>query len=144
MKYEYCSGAVLYTVVNDKILYVLVVESDGHCGLPKGHIETGETERETALREIKEETGINAVLFDDFAIKVEYETKEGSIKRTTYFIASYYNQVIECNNNELLEVKLLPFDEAMATLTYQDIKDVLQKANHFLKYTNDIPWTYLL
>lgn len=44
MQYEYCSGAVLYTEVNNIINYVLVVEIDGHCGFPKGHIEFCETE----------------------------------------------------------------------------------------------------
>ena len=44
MQYEYCSGAVLYTKVNNIINYILVVEIDGHCGFPKGHIEFCETE----------------------------------------------------------------------------------------------------
>ena len=44
MQYEYCSGVVLYTKIGGIPHYVLVVELDGHCGLPKGHIESGETE----------------------------------------------------------------------------------------------------
>lgn len=70
MQYEYCSGAVLYTEVNSVINYVLVVEIDGHCGLPKGHIELGETEEQAALREIKEETGITANILDGFLKKL--------------------------------------------------------------------------
>lgn len=129
---EYCGGAVLYTIINDIILYVLTVESDGHCGLPKGHIEPGETEKETALREIKEETGIDAVLLDKFTLRIEYKMKNGNIKQTTYFIGKYNNQAIKCNSKELSEVKLLPFNEAIEAVTYQAVKDVLTKANHFL------------
>ena len=134
MKYEYCSGAVLYTIIGNIIQYVLVTESDGHCGFPKGHIESGETEQETALREIKEETGITAILEEGFTTKIEYEMKNGDIKQTFYFIATYCNQVIRCNNNELLEVKLLPFEEAMSALTYPQIKNVLLQVNHLLDH----------
>lgn len=47
---EYSAGGVLYTVYHGKRLYVVVTELDGHTGLPKGHMEKGETARMTALR----------------------------------------------------------------------------------------------
>ena len=53
-----------YTKIGGIPHYVLVVELDGHCGLPKGHIESGETEMQAALREIREETGITADIAD--------------------------------------------------------------------------------
>ena len=132
MQCEYCSGAVLYTEVNNIINYVLVVEIDGHCGFPKGHIELGETEIQAALREIKEETGITANILDGFLVKIEYAMKNGNIKQTTYFCAKYENQTIKYDEHELLGVKLLPFDEALLSLTYQNVKDVLIKANQYI------------
>lgn len=102
MQYEYCSGAVLYTEVNNIINYVLVVEIDGHCGFSKGHIEFCETEIQAALREIKEETGITANILDGFLIKIEYAMKNGNIKQTTYFCAKYENQTIKYDEHELL------------------------------------------
>ena len=135
MQYEYCSGAVLYTEVNIIINYVLVVEIDGHCGLPKGHIELGETEIQAALREIKEETGIASNILDGFLIKIECKMKNGNIKQTTYFCAKYENQTIKYNEHELLGVKLLPFDEALLSLSYQNVKDVLIKANQYFTCT---------
>lgn len=132
MQYEYCSGAVLYTEVNSVINYVLVVEIDGHCGLPKGHIELDETEEQAALREIKEETGITANILDGFLKKIEYKIINGNIKRTTYFCAKYENQTIRYDKNELLNVKLLPFNEAVQSLSYQKVKDVLIEANQYI------------
>ena len=135
MQYEYCSGAVLYTKINNIINYVLVVEIDGHCGFPKGHIELGETEIQTTLREIKEETGITANILDGFLKKIEYTMKNGNVKQTTYFCAEYENQIIKYDEHELLGVKLLPFDEALLSLSYQNVKDVLIEANQYITCT---------
>ena len=135
MQYEYCSGAVLYTEANGIINYVLVVEIDGHCGLPKGHIELGETEVQAALREIKEETGVTANILEGFITKIEYTMDNGNIKQTTYFCARYKNQTIKYDKHELLDVKLLPFDEAILSLSYQKVKDVLFEANQYITRT---------
>lgn len=132
MRYELCAGAVLYTVVGGVIHYVLVVESDGHCSLPKGHIETGETKKEAALREIAEETGITASLLDGFAMDVEYDVPSGNRKQTTYYVAAYRDQTIVCNRDELLQVKLLPFEAALAALTHPAIRHAFAQANKFI------------
>jgi ADP-ribose pyrophosphatase YjhB (NUDIX family) len=59
MKEKSC-GTVLYTVKENVIHYLLIRATDTYCGLPKGHVEAGETEHETALRETREETSIRA------------------------------------------------------------------------------------
>jgi ADP-ribose pyrophosphatase YjhB (NUDIX family) len=59
MKEKSC-GTVLYTVKDNVIHYLLIRATDTYCGLPKGHVEAGETEHETALRETREETSIRA------------------------------------------------------------------------------------
>ena len=54
------AGAALYTVQDGETRWVLVREKSGSVGLPKGHVEKGETPKQTALREIREETGLQA------------------------------------------------------------------------------------
>ena len=58
----------------------------GHWSFPKGHVEAGETERQTALREVKEETGLSIRLYDGFRESVEYFPQAGVKKQVVYFL----------------------------------------------------------
>lgn len=64
MLHEKSCGAVLFTTEKG-IKKFLLVESN-YFGFPKGHVEENETEQETALREIKEETGVDATINPGF------------------------------------------------------------------------------
>ena len=101
MRHEYVCGAVLYTVTPSGIRYVLVIEKEGHCGLPKGHIEPGETETQTALREIREETGITARIIDGFRLEVSYQKGSCLQKHLTCFLAAYDNQYTPSHTAEV-------------------------------------------
>ena len=56
--YEKSCGAVVFCQKDSDIKFLLVRERSGFWCFPKGHMEAGESEQETALREVKEETGI--------------------------------------------------------------------------------------
>lgn len=63
MQHEKSCGAIVYRKShgNTEILLIKHINS-GHWSFPKGHMETGETEVETAVREIKEETSIDVMI----------------------------------------------------------------------------------
>ena len=132
MRHEYVCGAVLYTVTPSGIRYVLVIEKEGHCGLPKGHIEPGETETQTALREIREETGITARIIDGFCLEVSYQKRSCLQKHLTCFLAAYDNQYTPSHTSAVQDVLLLPYVEAYAALSYPTSKELLEKAHQFL------------
>ena len=77
MTEEVSCGAVLYKK-EDGLKYLLILDRNGNYGFPKGHVEAGETFKETALREIKEETGVDALLDDGFLYSISYPIKEKS------------------------------------------------------------------
>ena len=135
MKHEHSAGAVLYTEKNGELQFVLVVEKSGYCGFPKGHLEGDETEEQAALREILEETNINARLITDFKVTDEYMKAKRTQKRVTYFAAQLEGQTPKNASNEVRSVFMLPYDKAMEKLSFESSREILRK---FLEYFNSI------
>lgn len=134
MKKEKSCGAVVYKKEGNKNIYLAVKSiRDGHWGFAKGHVENGETEVETAKREIMEETSIKADLLDDFRITKHYSPYTNVEKEVVFFIASSSEYDIKIQAEEILEYKFAPFDEVYDVLTYESDKDVLKRADEFLK-----------
>lgn len=131
MLHEKSCGAVLFTVEKGIKKY-LIVESN-YFGLPKGHVEDDETEQETALREIKEETGIDAKIVPGFRETVNYRLPNGNVKEVVLFIAEYKAQPYTVNRDELRGITLLLYEKALKRITYRDTKTVLQDANDWLE-----------
>ena len=124
------AGAVLYTVIDGERQYVLVREKNGSYGLPKGHVEEGETLAETALREVREETGIHAVLNTAEPVSVdEYPIAGGDVKRVSWFVAHFTQQIPRCDRTQVLAVLMLPVDAAVRTLTYGSTKEILRRVD---------------
>ena len=134
MIYAKACGAVVYTILNGQIHYVIIQQQEGFHGFPKGHVEKNETEGETALREIYEEVGLRPTLIKGFKVIDEYPLlrKQHVIKQVVYFLAEYSSQAIIIQEEELLGAMLLPYEEAIKILDYESSRKVLAQADHFL------------
>ena len=96
---EKSCGAIVFTYENGVRKYVMVREAgiyQAFYGFPKGHMENGETEQETALREVREETGLSVELIDGFRQVDEHflalEGRPNDRKTNVYFLAEYRDQ----------------------------------------------------
>ena len=79
-------GVLPYRVVNGEREYLIVFEVFSHCwSLPKGHMEAGETEAETAQRELLEETGLTATLDTSTTAVIEYPISPVAKKQVVFF-----------------------------------------------------------
>ena len=79
-------GVLPYRVVDGTREYLIVFESFSQCwSLPKGHMEAGETEAETALRELLEETGLTAQLDTARSATIEYPISPIGRKQVVFF-----------------------------------------------------------
>ena len=124
MKYEKSCGAVVFTRTAKGVEYVIVRSLEGYCGFPKGHCEAGETEEETALREIREETGLTVRLIPGFRLTDVYPIPKlpGVMKQVVYFLAEYEGQDICYQKAELTGAFLMPFDAAMGAFQWESSK----------------------
>ena len=132
MKQEKSCGAVIFREENTQRYYLVLTSTQGHTTLCKGHVEGSETERETAVREILEETGLTVEFVDGFREVITYSPKPGVSKDVVFFLARLSGGALTCQPEEVAEVRFLPFDEALAALTHQSDRDVLTKARAFL------------
>ena len=133
-QYEKSCGAVVFTRTADGIEYVIVRSLEGFHGFPKGHCEAGETEEETALREIREETGLTVRIIPGFRLTDVYPIPKlpGTMKQVVYFLAEYEGQNLRYQKEELTGAYLMPFDAARDTLHWENSKLILTKANDYI------------
>lgn len=129
--YEKSCGAVMFTEKDGKRKYILITNISGHIGFPKGHIEAGENEKQTALREIYEETGVKTKIIDGFRESYNYLINGFIKKKAVYFLAKFDEKDIQMNIREISEYRLLTFEEAYETLNFKHDRDILKKADRF-------------
>ena len=130
-----CScGAVVFNKTEDGVKYLIVRSISGEYGFPKGHVEGDETEKETALREIREEAGIDASLIDGFYERTSFflPRKKNVLKRVTYFLASFENQTPVAQQSEITDIKLVDYEQALSMLRHEDSKRLLRHAHVFV------------
>ena len=98
-------------------------------------MEAGETEEQTALREIHEEVGLHPRLIEGFRTVSEHPlpNKPDVIKQVVYFLAEYENQTITYQKEELLSAPLVSFEEAMKLFVFDNNKRILTEAQSFLQ-----------
>ena len=72
MKYEKSCGAIVYKKESNEIYILLVQMNRGHWSFPKGHMNLDETEEQTSMREIKEETNLKIEIAEGFRQTVTY------------------------------------------------------------------------
>ena len=134
MKKEKSCGIALFN--NDKIL--LVHQNGGNWSLPKGHVEDNETEFETAIRETKEETNVDARIIDGFRKVITYSPKENVIKDVVFFVGKPTSNEIVKQDTEIQEVRYVTLNEALELVNnYPDLKEVIKEAFDYYNKINN-------
>ena len=131
-KFEKTGGAVMYTEKDGERRYLLIKNESGHIGFPKGHIDYGETETDTAKREVFEETGLTLVPLGDFRHEYTYLTREKTVKTGVFFIGHYDYREPEIQEDEILDDWLLTFGEAIEKLNFPEDRELLTKAEEYI------------
>ena len=130
MKHEKSCGALVLRRGEDGRDYILMIRHrhGGHRSFPKGHMEPGETEIMTAIREVYEETAVQVHIHSDFRETVHYSPMPGVEKEVVYFLTRTEQTQITPRVGEIAEVAWVPLEKAENCLTHENDKTVLRAA----------------
>ena len=119
-------------VINEKREFLLIKHRNGdHWDFPKGHKEGGETSEETALREVKEETGLLVRIIDGFKERSRYSPKENVDKTVTFYFGFSMGKV-KVQEEEVLDFGFFPYEKALEKITFIQSKEILNLAKIFM------------
>ena len=133
MKEKSC-GAIVYKKENNELKFLLVLQTNGHYSFPKGHIEENESEVETAIREIKEETNIDVEIDTGFRYQISYLLEHNNkMKEAVYFIATPKTFDLKSQEGEILNCGWNNYDETLQKLEYNNIIETFLNAHEYIK-----------
>ncbi len=129
MVWEKSCGALVVRREEDHY-YILMIrhKAGGNRSFPKGHMEAGESEYATALREVMEETSSRIAIVSDFRSTVSYRPSPGVMKEVVYFLAFTTNADIKPREGEIAEVEWIPLEQAEEYLAYENDRTVFRAA----------------
>jgi bis(5'-nucleosidyl)-tetraphosphatase len=125
-----------YQKQDEEQLYLLLHYPHGHWDLSKGKMESNETKEQTAIRELREETGLKAQIISGFETSYSYvyTEKDGIVsQKTVYFFVGKASIQEVVLSHEHQDYAWLPYDQALQQLTFENTKKVLHEAEEFLQ-----------
>jgi bis(5'-nucleosidyl)-tetraphosphatase len=135
MLQEKSCGAVVFTK-NEEVCYLLLRYEAGHWDFVKGNVEPNESEKDTVMRELREETSIaDANFIEGFRERIEYYYRrqgETVHKEVVFFLIEAKTNKVQLSF-EHVGYDWLNYKQTMERLTFKNARDVLQKAQAFLQ-----------
>jgi periplasmic divalent cation tolerance protein len=132
---EISAGGVVYRR-QGRGVEVALIHTRGRWGLPKGHVEPGESSEQAALREVREETGIEGRVARKLGeIRYSYREKRAGQqeqvkinKRVHFYLLRYLRGDVRDHDHEVDEARWFPIDEALRSLRFATERKMVNRA----------------
>lgn len=133
MRHEKSCGAVVFRHTDGEWSVLLIRHERGrHVSFPKGHVERGETESQTAEREVLEETGVRVSVDTGFRAENRYFARADIDKLVVFFTAVADNQQPVAQRGEVAQAEWVDVEEAKNRLTYAPDREILLRAYRYV------------
>ena len=139
MKNDQSMGVIVFFQFPRSVKYLLIKHRKGHWSFPKGHADKGETKLETALRELKEETGVTKIqlLKKPVLLKEAYKFTGSKgvkiLKKVNYFIAEAKSKKVKIDFMEVVNYKWCTYNAGLDKITFGGSKSILKKADKIVR-----------
>lgn len=132
-KMQISSGGVVYRIRDDGVIEVkLITTKSWKYSLPKGHVENNESVEDTAIREVKEEAGVDAKI-ETFLGTAEWKLRSGDLKKVyIYLMKLIKDGEIDDPDKEILKAEWKTLDEAVRLVDFLPMRKLLFYAIRFL------------
>lgn len=129
---EVSAGGVVVRIEDGRPMFLLIRDSYRNWGFPKGHLESGETPHDAALREVAEETGL-----EDLRLRGEIETIDWYFRfrgRLVHKVCHFYlmqtDSAATCPQRDegITACRWESFERAFSLVSYENARDVLRRA----------------
>ncbi|RUM58010.1 MAG: NUDIX hydrolase [Persephonella sp.] len=134
-KWEFSAGGVVFRKNENGQVEILLIRVKTRWSFPKGNIERGEPKDQAALREVKEETGVDAKILD-YLGEVDYWYNIGLTKIhkfVYYYLMEYLSGDVVPQKEEIDEAKFMSIAEAEKSLSYSTDNEILDRAIKSMK-----------
>lgn len=136
-RYEKSCGAVVINGERENLRVLLVKNRNAaHWSFPKGHIEKGENEQQTAIREIWEETGLDVSIINGFRETSDYYSFGSAKKRVVFFLARSYTKRVTLQMEELSSYIWATYEQALKLFEFKNNITILKRAVSFINNRN--------
>jgi len=137
MIYEESFGTIPLKKQKDKwITFIIKNKSGNHWGFPKGHANISETPKESAIRELKEETNLNIIsyLYESPIIEQYYfERNSNKVTKKVYYYLIEVEGLGKITSKEILEGKWVEITKAKEEITYKESKAIVNQVEIILQ-----------
>lgn len=134
MRQESSAGAVIFQIKDEKILFLLL-KYPTYWGFAKGWIESGESEQQAALREIREETSLIVDLIPGFSFRQNWMFRhEGELikKQAVFFLAQVPSDPQVKISDEHDDFRWVTLQDSLKLMKVKNNKQMIQAANEFI------------
>jgi len=137
---ETSAGGIVYRVHNGNALFLLIRDSYRNWGFPKGHLESEELPAAAAMREVREETGLERLVLDGEIDTIDwyFRFRGKLVHKVCHFYLMHTDSALTTPQRAegITACRWAPFDEASRLVSYANARDVLQRAQAMVQTGN--------
>ncbi len=135
---EISAGGVAFRANGEGFDIALIRTHEGRWQLPKGWIEEGEPPERAAVREVREEAGIDAEIVAtlgtiEYWYRSTYDPEPARVHKFVHvFLLRYLDGSTDGHDSEVTEARWMPIDDALRVLAHKDERDMVARARDLL------------